>query len=751
MERPVCKPDIEGIRGITSMQSGGNKGDCIDAVIVATDLLFKATNVGPKMRTGIKKVVVITNAKVPCDMSDDVCEMMQRGLAQGGIRLEIIGIGWQRNDEDDEFLTAMQRQLDDMSQESGGGCQPVNHVSEVQIVAKKITMGNSKFRGELELSPDVKIPCWVMGRVVEDKFPSLKKVSLISEQDPEDLAEGRGRRYGATAMERQYKSLTEEDQILRPESMVKGYKYGRDRVPFSTVDEAVLKFEAERCLQLICFAKRDQIPRHCFLEGTDWIVPPGKAGDPISEKDRRAAVALNALAHAMHEEDRVAIVRFVKRARGTPSLCAIYAVEVDKDVCDERFSTKDDDEDEDDEDEDEGRQRKPPPPAPYHLYLTYLPFAEDHRDVAFPPVPAKMEPEKHELNAMDRLIDAMHLDKASDELDRLNEGDASEEDDDNDSHSDCDQWRGKLDTEVDSISCWLDPSMSQLPNPVLQRFYSAVQQRALDPLDEPPSALAPGGYTAEGGWREHLREPQGLLCRARPTANKAMDDVRHAFMQQLEYNHDLGRKKKFSTVAGDAKDSAGGMNSLIDDTVQSSAKKHKGGGSGSDSSGTTLVGGGLTQRDADPEQAQIGMSNPIADFEKIWQTKPETASEQMQEIINQMVRQSVRGHLYPKAIKCLRQLRKAHKSDDDWEPLNDYLRKLSGKHGTAGKPNHDFWNEVAKAGVTLISDIECEDSDTTQVAADAFIATDSSQPRQQAAAPTAAAPADDEDLFDDLD
>ena len=45
----------------------------------------------------------------------------------------------------------------------------------------------------------------------------LKKVSLVSDQDPEDEAEGR-RRYGATSAERQYKSLTEDDVILRPEA-----------------------------------------------------------------------------------------------------------------------------------------------------------------------------------------------------------------------------------------------------------------------------------------------------------------------------------------------------------------------------------------------------------------------------------------------------------------------------------------------------------------------------------------------------
>lgn len=732
VERPVCPTDIEGIRGILNMQSGGQRGDIMDAVIVATDLVFKATNVGPKTKAGKKKVIVITNGKVPCDMSDETVQMVQRGLEQGGIQLEVVGVGWQA-DEADEYIDPMQRQLDDMCELSGGGCQAVHQVSEARSVATKITNGNSKFRGELELSSDVKIPCWVMGRVVEEKFPSLKKVSLVSEQDPEDEAEGRGRRYGATTTERQYKSLTEDDVILRPEAMVKGYKYGRDRVPFSGVDEALLKFEAEKCLQLICFAKKEQIPRHAFLEGTDWIVPPGKHGDPLQEKDRRAAVALNALAHALYEEKRVAIVRFVKRAKGTPSLCAIYAVRVDKDVCDARFGYKSGSESESDDDG-EDKTDQEPYREPYHLYLTYLPFAEDHRDVVFPPVVDKLLPDKAGLNAMDRLIDAMHLDRASEELEALNSGDGG-----------AGEWEGRLSAEIDSISCWRDPSMKALPNPVLQRFYAAVQQRGLDPLDEPPSVLAPGGYT-HGEWVEQLREPKGMLCSARREANKAMDEVRHVFTPKLQLDPELARKKRFApglSNDGPRDGPGGGMASLIDDMAAS--KKLK----------TSQGGDGLTQRGAaDPEQVQIGMSDPIADFEKIWQTKPETASAQMQEVISQMVRQSVRGHLYAKAIKCLRQLRKAHRSDDDWEPLNGFLRKLLGQHGTAGKPNHDFWLEIVKAGVTLIDQTECEDSDTTPQKAHEFI--HGTAGSRQGAAPAAAPPptaaaADDDDLFDELD
>ena len=231
------------------------------------------------------------------------------------------------------------RELDDLCNDCGGGLQPASTLNDVSVVAKKTTQGNTKYRGDFELSPDVKIPVWVYARVAEEKFPSLKKVVL---NDDEEVDEEGARHYANTGMDRQYKSLTDDDQILRPEAMVKGFKYGRDKVPFSKVDEEVLKYTASKCLTLLCFVPRDAIPRHVYTEGVDWLCPPGKPGEERAEKDIRAAKALNALAHAMFEERKVAIVRFVKREKSSPSLAAVFATQVDTDVDDERFDDEED-------------------------------------------------------------------------------------------------------------------------------------------------------------------------------------------------------------------------------------------------------------------------------------------------------------------------------------------------------------------------------------------------------------------------
>ena len=339
----------------------------------------------------------------------------------------------------------------------------------------------------------------------------------------------------------------------------------------------------------------------------------------------------------------------------------------------------------------------------------------------FAPMPVKLTPTTGQLKAMGGLVDAMNLDAAKKELDALEHNDA----------------RGK---QIESLDKWLTPSMRELPNPVLQRFYSAVQQRALDPVDEPPTRLPQGGYTNEAGHCEHLRHPTGLRCDDRRDAQAAYDELRGAFERRV--NHDVSRKRRFATVDSGA-EKGGGLSTFVDDTA---AKKQRGADSQADGGAAGLM---PTQRDT--ASGKIGMTNPLDDFAAMWNDHPEKAFKEMSAVIVQLVDQSVRGHLHDKAVVCLRQLRKDCKQDDDWEPINDFLRELRGRHGTAGKPNHAFWEKVVEAGVTLIDTSECEDSDTTPDGARAFLSGGAAAPARRPAPVQQAPPQDMDDMLDELE
>lgn len=161
---------------------------------------------------------------------------------------------------------------------------------------------------------------------------------------------------------------------------MKGYKYGKSLIPFPKYDEKIMAYAADKCLQLIGFTDSSSIPRHHFMGITECI-----SADPA---DPHAARALSAFIHALAETDSVAIVRFVKRAKGNPHLGVL----------------------------------SPHIKAAYEcLYYNTLPFSEDLRQYQFAPLAmrgsntAKKQfiPNDEQLDAAQRLIDSLDLTKAA--------------------------------------------------------------------------------------------------------------------------------------------------------------------------------------------------------------------------------------------------------------------------------------------------------------------------------------------------
>ncbi len=62
------------------------------------------------------------------------------------------------------------------------------------------------------------------------------------------------------ALERTYHSISDPDQEIPSDQRVKGYKYGKTLVPFSKVDESVLKYEANSCMKVIGFTSAKNVP-----------------------------------------------------------------------------------------------------------------------------------------------------------------------------------------------------------------------------------------------------------------------------------------------------------------------------------------------------------------------------------------------------------------------------------------------------------------------------------------------------------
>lgn len=369
--REIMGADIDLLRYISTITPEGADGDFIDALIVGMDLLIRKT-AGKRYE---KRIFLVTDAGCPVNQDDldVVCEQFLKIDA----RLNVIGVGFEEDDDqragsqDDndkaEFKRKNERLIREFAERVHGVVVPVQRAIEMMSFIKpKPVLQRTSHRGCLEISAHVKIPVWSYIKTMERKLPTLKKVSVVSQLSGDEGASM------DVKLERTYHSITDPDTEVAPDEKVKGYKYGKTLVPFSMVDEAVLKYEAAKCLQLIGFTSAKNVPRHQFLGNVECIVPePG---------DGSAAAALSALAHALAETGSLAIVRYVKRNKGNPYLgCLSPHIKPD-------FAC---------------------------LYFCALPFAEDLRQYPFAslarPLRKAYAPSEEQLEATQALIDSMDL------------------------------------------------------------------------------------------------------------------------------------------------------------------------------------------------------------------------------------------------------------------------------------------------------------------------------------------------------
>ena len=191
-------------------------------------------------------------------------------------------------------------------------------------------------------------------------------------------------------------------------SLVEGYRYGTDIVSLEPDLVAALKPATTRELTVLHSVKRYNVPPSLFLSGVDFVVAePSNTG---------ALLAINALVRALEATDSVLLCRYVKRDRGSLEYGALFPHLGVDDTC--------------------------------GFYYVRLPFDEDtrpYRFAAFSSTPA-LVPDQNELDAAERLIDAMSLV----ELDEA----------------------GAVAAER------FDPIAT--PNPSIARLYAAIAARALD-------------------------------------------------------------------------------------------------------------------------------------------------------------------------------------------------------------------------------------------------------------------------------
>ena len=116
-----------------------------------------------------------------------------------------------------------------------------------------------------------------------------------------------------------YRNPEDPDVELGPEEKVKGYKYGPQYVPVTSVEEDMFKLKAPASVTVIGTIPAADIPRYHYLESPLFL-----QGAVDSDA---AQVSIMALSRALRDSGRVMLARFVKRENADPFLAALIPSE----------------------------------------------------------------------------------------------------------------------------------------------------------------------------------------------------------------------------------------------------------------------------------------------------------------------------------------------------------------------------------------------------------------------------------------
>ncbi|XP_059651548.1 ATP-dependent DNA helicase 2 subunit KU80 [Cornus florida] len=364
--------DGDLVEALHQLPRGTVAGDFLDAIVVGMDMLIKKYGITNK---GKKRLCLITKALCPLKdpmvgTKEDQVNIIAKGMTEHGMKLEsIVARGKQscvankRTVEENDLL---------LSIFSTKTCSKTVYVESPASLLGALRTRNISpvtiYRGDFEISPKMKIKVWVYKKTSEEKFPTLKKYS--DKAPPTDKFATH-----EIKLDFEYKSVEDSSKTVPPDQRIKGYRYGPQVVPISSAEWEAVKFKAEKSLKLLGFTDASNIMRHYYMKDVNiFIAEPGNT---------KAIIAVSAIARAMKEMKKVAIVRCVWRQGQGNVVVGVLTPNV---------SDNDN--------------------IPDSLYFNVLPFAEDVREFQFPSFsnfPSSCQPNKQQQEATDNLVKMLDL------------------------------------------------------------------------------------------------------------------------------------------------------------------------------------------------------------------------------------------------------------------------------------------------------------------------------------------------------
>ncbi|KAJ1496440.1 SPOC like C-terminal domain-containing protein [Baffinella frigidus] len=172
----------------------------------------------------------------------------------------------------------------------------------------KAVGGNATFKMEFDWGGLLKMKVTGFIHAQPGKFPTCSKRVTAKEGDPEDV--------GQVRSDRDYHLKDDRDVKLSSEDLISAYMYGDQAVTIEESDDLHYT-EPEKSMQLLgCFPRGDILP-HYLTSKTSIIYADPDFG-PASQRMMAAIIS------AMINKDRVAVVRVVHKAKGSPVLYVFF-------------------------------------------------------------------------------------------------------------------------------------------------------------------------------------------------------------------------------------------------------------------------------------------------------------------------------------------------------------------------------------------------------------------------------------------
>lgn len=358
---------IGSLEVIRENTSGIQNADYIDTLIVALHSLNHEVESRPELLDFKRHIMLISAFSSPTisDSKGETVDTIVDAMRSLHVKLDVIAIVTGRDKKPcmSELLSICDRCT-----------SSIQHIhSPLDILGifklKEKPRSSSYFSGFLEMGEDeADIKIKMYKKTSQERFPTLGKESKISAGSTEDAH--RDTTYIKTG------PSDEEGEEVEASQLIKGFRYGSEIIPVDEVNEKFLAYRPPKSLKLIGFAPASDVPRYSYMKDV-WLM----TGDKGSQE---SLTSIAALAHALHDREKVAILRWISREGYQVTIYVAHPV----------VSAEN---------------------RPAHFLLNALPFMEDVRSFKFTSFERHL-PTESQVDVAAHFVDALTLDDDVDPL-----------------------------------------------------------------------------------------------------------------------------------------------------------------------------------------------------------------------------------------------------------------------------------------------------------------------------------------------